>query len=136
MQENLDQPHASIKVTRRRGVMYAEVRGEIDTGSCEQVRRDLLACLADGPAALVVDLTGVAVLGSLGIAVLIEVREHAERSRVAFAVAADHGKVVRPMHVTEVASLLGLCSTVADAVALVRRATASHHHAEFSWWSS
>ncbi|RKT74965.1 anti-sigma B factor antagonist [Saccharothrix variisporea] len=123
---------ASITVARRRRVVFAAVRGEIDTATCDQVRRDLLACLADAPEGLVVDLAGVTFLGSLGIAVLVEVREHAERAGVAFAVVADRAAVVRPMYVTEVDGLLGLCSSVEEAVEAVRGG-ARHG---FSWWSS
>ncbi|XVV02695.1 STAS domain-containing protein [Actinosynnema sp. CA-248983] len=116
VREDFSRQAVSVSVTKRRGVVFAAVRGEIETDTCEQVREHLLACLAGSPAALVVDLAGVTFLGSMGVAVLVESREHAERSGVGFAVVAGARTVVRPMRVTDVDALLGLCATVEEAV--------------------
>ncbi|WP_447001950.1 STAS domain-containing protein [Saccharothrix isguenensis] len=156
MDRDVDRSEVTVKVTRRRGVVFAEVDGEIDTDTYRLVRQELFACLDGGCAALVVDLTGVGFLGSMGIAVLVEVRERAEQLEVAFAVAAGQRTVVQPMRMSEVDALLGLRSTVAEAVAEVRGGPQRHSgidhdrpasHAPvdggegrvdtgFSWWSS
>ncbi|NUT94464.1 MAG: STAS domain-containing protein [Saccharothrix sp.] len=133
-----DGQSVSVNVTKRRGVVFAAVRGEIETDTCEQVREQLLACLAESPAALVVDLDGVTFLGSLGIAVLVESREYAERSGAGFAVVAGSHTVVRPMRVTDVGALLGLCTTVEEALDVLGGDTAHGGSGRdgFSWWSS
>ncbi|WP_433260514.1 STAS domain-containing protein [Actinosynnema sp. CS-041913] len=131
--------HDRVKVgaTERDGVVIAEVRGGIDTESCRQVRADLFACLRGSPDGLVVDLAGVEFFGSLGIAVLVEVWERAGRSGVALAVVAARRAVARPMRLTRVDDLLGLCSTVDEAVAAVRaKAAGPHTEPDFSWWPS
>ncbi|XVV00670.1 STAS domain-containing protein [Actinosynnema sp. CA-248983] len=127
-----DRDSVAVAVTKRRGVVFAKVWGEIETDTCDQVRGELLACLADGPDGLVVDLAGVPFLGSMGIAVLVEVREHAERSAAGFAVVAGARTLVRPMRVTEVDGLLGLCATVEEALHVVEGGPRD----SFSWWSS
>jgi anti-anti-sigma factor len=140
---DLDRPAAEVGVTRRRGVVFAEVRGEVDTDSYRQVRQDLFACLEDDPWALVVDLGGVRLFGSLGIAVLMEVHERAHETGVGFAVVARQRTVVEPMRVTEVDVLLTLRPTVEEALAALH----ARHGANgsgcgedpdvgFSWWSS
>ncbi|MEU7524446.1 STAS domain-containing protein [Saccharothrix sp. NPDC042600] len=138
MREGAGRQAVSVSVTKRRGVVFAAVRGEIETGTCEQVRERLLACLADRPAALVVDLAGVTLLGSMGIAVLVESREHAERSGAGFAVVAGARTVVRPMRITDVGALLGLCATVEEALHAVGGDTTTRgmRRDRFSWWSS
>ncbi|MFD1148740.1 STAS domain-containing protein [Saccharothrix hoggarensis] len=120
MDGNVDQAAVTVKVARRRGVAFVEVHGEIDTDTYRQVRQELFACLDGATSALVVDLAGVAFLGSMGIAVLVEVRERARELGVGFAVAAGQRTVVRPMRMSEVDRLLGLCATVAEAVAVAR----------------
>lgn len=135
MYEDVDGPTATVKVTKRRGVVFAEVHGEIDTETYRGVREELFACLEGGPAALVVDLAGVGFFGSMGIAVLVEVRERAERLGTAFAVAAGQRTVVGPMRLTEVDGLLTLCATVEEALAVVRGGAGGPDDG-FSWWSS
>ncbi|MGM1060546.1 STAS domain-containing protein [Saccharothrix sp. Mg75] len=111
--------NVGVVVARRRGVVFAEVRGEVDTDSYRQVRQELFSCLDGAPAALVVDLRRVEFFGSLGIAVLMEVHERATGLGAGFAVVAGHRTVVQPIRVTDVGELLGLCSTVEEAVARV-----------------
>ncbi|MFD7659590.1 STAS domain-containing protein [Actinosynnema sp. NPDC059797] len=130
----------AVRVARRRGVVFAEVWGEVDTDSYREVRQELFACLEDDPAALVVDLCGVGLFGSLGIAVLMEVHERAHETGVGFAVVARQRTVVDPMRVTEVDALLTLRPTVDEAVAAVLARRAEDGSVEedhgFSWWSS
>ncbi|GAA1299247.1 STAS domain-containing protein [Saccharothrix xinjiangensis] len=142
MDGDLDGAPVSVRVARRRGVVFAGVHGEIDTDSYREVRQELFACLEDNPTALVVDLGGVGLFGSLGIAVLMEVHERAHETGVGFAVVARQRTVVEPMRVTEVDVLLTLRPTVDEALAAVMaRSGSTGDESEeedhgFSWWSS
>ncbi|CAL9432465.1 hypothetical protein SUDANB95_02063 [Actinosynnema sp. ALI-1.44] len=122
---------AAVRTTRRRGVVFAHVRGEVDTANYDVVRAELLGCLDNASTALVVDLADVEFFGSMGIAVLVEVREHVDRLGMGFAVAAGHRVVVNPMRVTQVERLLTLRPTLEDAIAAVERP----RDGGFSWWS-
>ncbi|WP_306749450.1 STAS domain-containing protein [Saccharothrix yanglingensis] len=128
--------NVGVAVARRRGVVFADVRGEVDTDSYRHLRQELFSCLGGGPAALVVDLRHVDFFGSLGIAVLMEVHERATELGAAFALVAEHRTVVEPIRITEVGELLGLCSTVEEAVARVEGGPAGAEADGFSWWSS
>ncbi|MFT7837980.1 STAS domain-containing protein [Saccharothrix sp. BKS2] len=143
-----DRPGVAVRVARRRGVVFAGVQGDIDTDSYQDVRQQLFACLEDDPSALIVDLGGVVLFGSLGIAVLMEVHERAYETGVGFAVVARQRTVVDPMRVTEVDVLLTLRPTVDEALTAVRarsgqtddgmpgpRDSEEQDHG-FSWWSS
>ena len=150
MEQDVHPPpvNVGVAVARRRGVVFADVRGEVDTDSYRHLRQELFSCLDGGPAALVVDLRHVDFFGSLGIAVLMEVHERAYETGVGFAVVARQRTVVDPMRVTEVDVLLTLRPTVDEALAAVRarsdqvdggtpgpRDSEEQDHG-FSWWSS
>lgn len=128
-------PDVAVRTTRRRGVVFAHVRGEVDTANYDAVRAELLGCLDTGATAMVVDLADVDLFGSMGIAVLVEVREHADRLGMAFAVAAGHHVVVNPMRVTQVERLLTLRPTLEDAIAAVEHARNRPADGAFSWWT-
>ena len=65
--------HALAIRTRHdgRGVV-CEVAGEVDLVTADQFRTGLTQALEDKPAVVVVDLTGLTFLGSVGLSVLIE----------------------------------------------------------------
>lgn len=61
------------------GFVVAEVGGEVDVVTAADFRKFLLP-LFDEESAVVVDLTGVTFFGSEGLAVLVDIGEHAERT--------------------------------------------------------
>lgn len=143
MYDEVDRGPVSVRIAKRRGVVVAEVRGEIDTDSYRHVREELFDCLEGDPKALVIDLAGVDFLASMGIAVLVDVRERADRRGVGYAVVAGHRTVVRPMRMAEVDALLTLRPTLDEALVAVRAQIEpgadeppETPDSRFSWWSS
>lgn len=143
MHDEVDRGPVSVRIAKRRGVVVAEVRGEIDTDSYRHVREELFDCLEGDPKGLVIDLAGVDFLASMGIAVLVDVRERADRHGVGYAVVAGHRTVVRPMRMAEVDALLTLRPTLDEALAAVRAQIEpgadeppATPDSWFSWWSS
>ena len=71
------------------------VTGEIDMATAPQLRAELLRCLAQHPAVLVVDLNAVTFLASSGLAVFVEVQQAA--SDTSLRLVAGHRVVSRPI---------------------------------------
>ncbi|WP_229073490.1 STAS domain-containing protein [Actinoplanes sp. DH11] len=61
-------------------VVTVAVRGEIDMDTGNHVEHTLLAALDAAPETLVVDLSGVTFLGSVGLRILVECQLMAEKS--------------------------------------------------------
>ncbi|MFI9818441.1 STAS domain-containing protein [Saccharothrix variisporea] len=116
-----DQIEAVAEVTTavesRGGALVVHVAGEVDMDTCDDVRATIVEALATDPAALVLDLDGVTVFGSIGLSLLIEVRHRAEARRIGFAVATDRRAVLRPLTETGVIDLLVLRADVDEAAA-------------------
>jgi anti-anti-sigma factor len=102
------QESLSVEVTAgRAGTPVLSASGEVDVLSAELLSRELTALLDQRCTGLVLDLTGVALFTSAGIAVLIRAQRRAERDGVALAVVA--GVVTsRTLEMTGVHRLLSL----------------------------
>ncbi|WP_309111412.1 STAS domain-containing protein [Saccharothrix sp.] len=112
-------PRTSVVVvsTDLPGATVAHVAGDLDVTSVETLRAELTARLDERPAVLVADLTRVRLLGSLGIAALLEIHLEAQRRGVEFAVVADHRAVLRPLQITQVDQVITIHRGLEDAVA-------------------
>ncbi|MEU7528233.1 STAS domain-containing protein [Saccharothrix sp. NPDC042600] len=99
----------------RRGALVVHVTGEVDMETCDDLRAAIVEALAADPRALVLDLDGVTVFGSIGLSLLIEVRHRAEARRIGFAVATERRAVLRPLTETGVIDLLVLRADVEEA---------------------
>ncbi|WP_309110839.1 STAS domain-containing protein [Saccharothrix sp.] len=97
------------------GALVVHVAGEVDMETSDDLRAAIVEALAAGPKALVLDLDGVTVFGSIGLSLLIEVRHRAEARKIGFAVATDRRAVLRPLTETGVIELLLLRADVAKA---------------------
>jgi anti-sigma B factor antagonist len=67
----------SVTVRRERGVVIAEVTGDIDISTVSGLRERLLG-LADGGQPLIVDLNGVSFIDSTGLGVLVAATRRAD----------------------------------------------------------
>lgn len=137
----VDEPPTAVEVLEDRGVLVAEVRGDVDVDTFRDVREALFTCLNQGAPALVVDLCGVGFFGTMGIAVLVEARQRADVLGTGFAVVAGRRAVARPIRVADLEDVLGLHRTRDEALAAVRGPTdrdGADGPADtgFSWWSS
>ncbi|WP_367138146.1 STAS domain-containing protein [Saccharothrix sp. HUAS TT1] len=99
------------------GRPVTRISGEVDLVGVALVRAELAGRLALRPPALVVDLTAVTILGSLGIAALLDAHHRAAATGVGFAVVASHRSVLRPLRLTEVDRLLTVAPTLEHALA-------------------
>jgi anti-sigma B factor antagonist len=97
------------------------VRGEIDYFTADQLRRCLKHCVATiDSRVLVLDLTAVTYLGSVGLAILLETTDDlTQRSSAphSFRVIVDENKpVIRPIQIGGVQSMIRLHHDVDDAL--------------------
>ena len=62
-----------ICVSRQGTSALAELRGELDAGTAQQLREEMLALVSDGVRTLVLDMAGLALIDSTGLGVLVGV---------------------------------------------------------------
>ncbi|MER5264097.1 STAS domain-containing protein [Actinosynnema sp. NPDC002837] len=108
-------PHILVETVRRDGATVIRVDGVVDMLTCDDVRTEVIARLAEPSEVLVLDLTAVTFFGTIGLSMLIEARHRAERRGVRFAVAADQRAVLRPLTETGIVDLVVLRSGVREA---------------------
>lgn len=110
----------AVDTTEVHGLTVTRVVGEIDLAGVDLIRAELAAQVDHRPPVLVADLTEVTVLGSLGIATLLETHQRATATGVRFAVVATRRSVIHPLQLTEVDRLITVVASLADV------ATGSH----------
>jgi anti-sigma B factor antagonist len=106
------------------GVAVTRVTGEVDIGTCDLVRAELINQLTERPAGLIADLSDVTFVGSIGISMLMAVRGEAKQEDLNFTIAADCRPVLRLLHVAGAVGFLPLFPTLPEALAAVRPAPA------------
>jgi anti-anti-sigma factor len=101
------------------GVSVVSISGEIDLVTAPALEQAIAAVIADGPAALVIDLSEVEFLGSVGLKILAatyeELGDFAE-----FGVVARGPATRRPIHLTGLDKTFPLYPTLDDALTGVR----------------
>ncbi|MFD1150630.1 anti-sigma factor antagonist [Saccharothrix hoggarensis] len=107
----------AVETTEVDGLPVTRVTGEVDALGVDLLREELDDQLDRRPRMLVADLTGVTVLGSLGIGLLLDAHRRAAADGVEFAVVAAQRAVVRPLRLTEVDRVLTVRPTLADVLA-------------------
>ncbi|HVK24440.1 MAG TPA: STAS domain-containing protein [Actinokineospora sp.] len=112
-------PSGSIHVERgsHGGSAVLRATGEIDLGTVAVFSAALDDVLADAPAALVVDLTGVGFLGSCGISALAVARQRCADGAVDLRVVATESPVLRILAVTGMDEVLSIFPSVEAAAA-------------------
>ena len=105
MHGDVDQPSVTVREVGEDGVVIAAVHGDFDVDTFRDVREALFTCLNGRAAALGVDLGDVGFFGSMGIAVLVEVRQRADVVGAGFAVVAGRRSVARPIRMTDTEDL-------------------------------
>jgi anti-sigma B factor antagonist len=102
-------------VEKRDGATVVSLAGELDLYNAEDIRAALLACCADEPAVLVIDLAEVTFIDSTALGVLIEARSRlAERN--GFRLAAPGLETRRALEVSGLDRHFSVFETVADAL--------------------
>jgi anti-sigma B factor antagonist len=100
--DGLGDPSALLTITIRRTACAAIVRlvGEWDMETAQQVAPGLDTALDSELPAVVVDLTDLEFLGSVGISALVGLRDRATDRGVRLHLVGDHPVVVRPFQLT------------------------------------
>ncbi|PXY21862.1 hypothetical protein BAY59_30485 [Prauserella coralliicola] len=106
-----DEHHGTTLVVR--------VKGEVDLCTGPELEQHLQHAFADvrPPEPLVVDLSGVAFIGSCGLTLLLRLHDTAESKGSSLHIVAGQRAVTRPIEVVGLNDTLRLYSTVEDALA-------------------
>ena len=105
----------STLVTDHDGVSVVSVSGEIDLVTAPALEQAIGAVVADGPTALVIDLSGVDFLGSVGLKILAATYEKLDSS-AEFGVVAHGPATKRPIHLTGLDKTFALYPTLDEAL--------------------
>ena len=96
--------------------MVVELSGEIDLATHEDVAADIQACLDHEPPSLVVDMSRVRFIDSLGLSILIQAYEKARQRAVDLRIVANTTQVTKPLRLTGLDQYLPLSSSMVDAL--------------------
>lgn len=105
----------STSVERRDGVIILSVDGVVDLATSPALEHLIGELLDEGPTALIMDLTEVSFLASVGLRILAETHERVGGTGK-FAVVATGPVTARPIQLTKLDEFLALFATVDDAV--------------------
>ena len=108
----------AISVQHRDGVVVLAVEGEIDIATAPVLDAAVADALAEKPAALVIDLSGVTFLASAGVRILVQTAEQLS-GRACFAVVASGAATTRPIQLMRLDSMFALHETLDAALAVV-----------------
>jgi anti-sigma B factor antagonist len=102
------------------GAVVIHAVGEIDMATRALLNLHLqdAEAKAKPPAPVVLDLTGVAFLASMGLSLLVEHHEQCARTGRRLVVVASERAVLRPIQITGLDELLTIVPTVPDALAV------------------
>ncbi|MGO8850128.1 STAS domain-containing protein [Mycobacterium sp.] len=101
------------------GVSVVRVGGEIDLVTVPALEQAIDVVVAESPAALVIDLSGVEFLGSVGLKILAATHEKLGTA-TQFGVVARGPATRRPIHLTGLDKIFLLYPTLDDALSAVR----------------
>jgi len=102
------------------GFLVLSVDGDVDMLTAPQLSGAICEGLEKSPTALVVDLTEVTFLASIGMSVLVAAHEAATALSVRLGVVAEGPTTSRPMRILGIDAILALHPTLDDAVRSLR----------------
>lgn len=108
-------PHMTISTTRNGSVAVLSVNGEVDMTSAPLLEQEALALLDTDISGLIVDLSGVDFLASMGIALLVELSKRAA-DNTGFAVVAHGSATARPLELLGLGEVLAIHPKLDDAL--------------------
>lgn len=97
------------------GHLVIEVRGELDMLTAPQLRREVIDRLPTSTV-VILALDGVTFLGTSGLAVLIELREHAQQAGTRLALACTERRVLRPLSLAGLHHLFDIHDSMTEAL--------------------
>jgi anti-sigma B factor antagonist len=105
----------STSVAHRDGVAVVSIGGEIDLSTAQEFEAAITDALGEDPPALVIELSGVSFMASVGLRVLAATREKVGKS-VPLAVVADSAAAGRPIQLTGLDNVISLYPTLDQAL--------------------
>jgi anti-sigma B factor antagonist len=102
------------------GVTVLAITGDLDVATGPQLRDRLIQVMDEGRYRLVLDLTGVPLLDSLGLGVIVGVVHRLRPHDGALALACARPAVTRALKISGLTSVLAVHDTLDEAVAAVR----------------
>lgn len=117
MGDEVDDYGCSINRVWRGRTAVVSVVGTVDFLSSPSLEDGLKACVAEEPAAVVVDLSETEFLTSAGISVLLDARAQAQDSGIGFGVVADAPATSRPITLLGLGEVLNLHADLDEALA-------------------
>jgi anti-sigma B factor antagonist len=111
----------TTSVAHREGVAVVSVGGEIDLSTAPAFEAVIAEALEEDPPVLVIDLSEVTFMASVGLRILAATQEKVGKS-IQIAVVADNAAATRPMQLTGLDNLISLYPTVDEALTALGRA--------------
>jgi anti-sigma B factor antagonist len=114
-------PLSALRVEHERvgSAVVVHVAGELEMTTAATLRAELVRAreLVVPPAPLVLDLSGLSFLASMGLRVLVDQHAYCAQHGMPLRLVADQRVVLRPLEITELTSVFTIATTVADALA-------------------
>src|SRR5271168_3932087 len=111
----------TTSVVHRKGVAVVSIGGEIDLSTAPAFEAVIAEALEEDPPALVLELSGVTFMASVGLRILAATQEEVGKS-IQIAVVADNAAASRPMQLTGLDNVLSLYPTLDEALTALGRA--------------
>ena len=105
----------TTSVAHRDGVAVVSIGGEIDSSTAPLFEAGIAEALEEGPPALVIELSEVIFMASVGLRILAATQEKVGKS-IQIAVVADNAAASRPMQLTGLDKLISLYPTLDEAL--------------------
>jgi anti-sigma B factor antagonist len=112
----------TTSVAHREGVAVVSIGGEIDLSTAPAFEAVIAEALEEDPPALVVELSEVIFMASVGLRILAATQEKVGKS-IQLAVVADNMAASRPMQLTGLDKLISLYPTLDEALTALDGAT-------------
>jgi anti-sigma B factor antagonist len=105
----------TTSVVHREGVAVVSIGGEIDLSTAPAFEAVIAEALDEDPPALVIELSAVIFMASVGLRILAGTQEKVGKS-IQIAVVADNAAASRPMQLTGLDKLMSLYPTLDEAL--------------------
>ena len=106
----------AVRESRIEGVVVLSVCHDVDIFSAPQLSEAIREALGNAPAGLIVDLTKVEFLASVGMSVLLAAQEEADAVTARFGIVAEGAATSRPIRLLGLDGVLALYSTLDEAL--------------------
>jgi anti-sigma B factor antagonist len=108
----------TTSVARRQGVAVVSIGGEIDLSTAPAFEAAIAGALDDGPPVLVIELSEVSFMASVGLRILAATHEKVHKS-AQVAIVANNPATSRPMQLTGLDKVMALYPTLDAALTAV-----------------